>query len=68
MEERRADCKAHLEKTTEIKLAVFGNGKPGLAYEMVSIKTKMNILITLNILIFGGFITMAYALFTSSLK
>jgi len=65
MEERRADCKAHIQRTENLEKTVYGDGRPpALAYDVVSIKAKMNILITLNILIFGGFITMAYALFT----
>ena len=52
-----------MKDTEELLDAVFGKGK-GLAYEMVSMKTKLNVLITLNVLMFGGFITMAYNIIT----
>jgi len=43
MEERRADCKAHIGKTEELRRKVFGNGQPGIAYEVVDIKACMNL-------------------------
>lgn len=44
-------CEANLEKIEDLKKTVYGNGKPGLAYEIVSIRVKLNILITMNVAI-----------------
>ena len=57
MEERRAECKAHMDRTVNLEKKVFGNGQPGIAYEIISIKTTMKIILTLQVLQLGAFIT-----------
>ena len=48
-EERRANCKYYQNTVDDLKKTVFGNGSPGLKMEMISLKTKVNILMTLQI-------------------
>ena len=49
MEERREHCIAHMEKTETLLKTVFGNGRPGLAYDMVSVKITTKIILGLQL-------------------
>jgi hypothetical protein len=50
--ERRENCLYHQELTKDLKSAVFGNGKPGIKYELETVKTKLNISLSLQVAMF----------------
>ena len=60
MDERREACIAHQEKTEDLKKAVFGNGRPGLTYDMAQIKVTNKIILTLQTLMLCAIIKIVF--------
>ena len=54
IEERRAECKAHKEKTEELRKVVFGNGRLGIAYDMVQVKFVVKVILGIQLLTLGA--------------
>ena len=48
------NCEAHIEKTNELRKTIYGNGKPGLAYDMIQVKITNKIILALQLLMFGA--------------
>ena len=55
--ERRENCARYQGVVDDLKKAVFGNGQPGLKEDMMAVKTKMTILMSLQLLCTGALIT-----------
>ena len=47
--ERREECKSHIERTKKLEIAMFGEKRDGLAYEMVNVIFTNRIILGLQV-------------------